>query len=60
MTGCHDKLIRIWDLQTNKVSKELAAHNGKVYCLAISFDGKRIVSGSSDKMIIIWNLEEGK
>ena len=36
----------------------LAGHINSVTCVAISQDGKYVISGSYDKTINVWNLEE--
>ena len=49
--------MRIWDTATNDCIKVLEGHEGTVVSLALSKDGRRIVSGSSDKTVRIWDLE---
>ena len=38
----------------------LVGHTGYVWCVAFSSDGKRIVSGSDDKTIRLWDAETGE
>ncbi|MEX0703641.1 MAG: WD40 repeat domain-containing protein [Planctomycetales bacterium] len=38
----------------------LEGHGDKVTCLALSADGKRLVSGSDDKTVRVWDLAAGK
>ena len=42
-----------WQLLT------LGGHAGKVFSVAISADGKRFVSGSTDETVKIWDVETG-
>ncbi len=37
----------------------LKGHAGKVMCLAVSADGKRLVSGSEDKLVKVWEVQSG-
>jgi len=37
----------------------VAGHSGTVNSIAISPDGKRVVSGSDDKRVKMWNAETG-
>jgi len=37
----------------------LTGHSAKVVLVAFSADGKRIVSGSGDNLVKIWNAETG-
>lgn len=40
------------------MGEDLTGHYGPILCLAISMDGKKIVSGSSDLTIRIWDTEK--
>ena len=42
-----------WQVRT------LAGHSGSVRSVAISADGKRVVSGSKDTTVKIWDVETG-
>ena len=46
MTCC-----RIWDAETGKEKAQLLGHSDYVRSVAISVDGKTIISGSNDKSI---------
>jgi hypothetical protein len=46
--------------QLQKKARTLYGHNNAVSSLALSGDGKRLVSGSLDKTIKVWDLEAGK
>jgi len=49
---------RIWDLKTGKLIKILNKYYGDINSVGISADNKYIVSGSNDKTIKIWDLDE--
>ena len=54
-----DKTIRIWDAETGALQQTLQGHTGWVRSVALSHDGRRLVSGSDDETIRIWDAETG-
>jgi len=50
----HSK-IKLWNKRLPNDIQELDSHHEKVVALAFSSDGKRLVSGSEDQTIRIWN-----
>ncbi len=67
--------IRVWDLPnatlsktfkvsttgtgSNRIKDSQVFHASLVYCLAISPNGKILISGGEDKTIRLWNLPDG-
>jgi WD40 repeat protein len=51
-----DKTVRIWDASTGAELNVLRGHTNLVNSVAISRDGMRIVSGSNDKSVLVWDL----
>jgi len=50
-----------WDVQTGEaISGPFTAHTHFVTSVAVSPDGKHIVSGSEDKTICVWDVQIGK
>ncbi len=41
----------VWDMATGKEMSKLEGHSREVYSVAISLDGKTIVSGSYDSTV---------
>jgi WD40 repeat protein len=56
---CTDEAISSEGLVIKK-AMALKEHNGPVYSLAVTPDGKRVVSGSSDNTLKVWGLESGQ
>lgn len=48
--------LRLWDLDTGKLVKQFRGHTAPVLCLAISRDGRFLVSGSADLTMCLWQL----
>ncbi|KAG2123537.1 WD40-repeat-containing domain protein [Suillus cothurnatus] len=58
MSGSTNQTIQVWDMKSGKaVCAPFQGHTGDVLSVAISPDGKHIVSGSSDQTIRVWDLE---
>lgn len=49
--------MAVWDIFNCKRTL-LEGHKFHVWCTAISFDGKIVISGSADDTIRIWHIEE--
>ena len=57
--GSRDGTIRLWSIDSGRLTKTLSEHQGFINGLAFSPDGKLLASGSEDGLIIMWNLETG-
>lgn len=53
-TAGADRIIRLWDLTTQKETGKLEAHSGHVLALAFNPDGTMLASGSADKVLNFW------
>jgi len=52
--------IRIWDIETSTLVKELSGHTGMIRFLAFYRGGQYLVSGSQDKTLKIWDVVRGE
>jgi WD40 repeat protein/tRNA A-37 threonylcarbamoyl transferase component Bud32 len=50
----------VWDLQTPKPVVLFTGHSGWLGRLAISPDGRRVLSGSADRSVRLWDVATGK
>ena len=52
--------IKIIDADSGEIVQTLTGHTELVRSVALSEDGKRLVSGGDDKTVKVWNLATGK
>lgn len=57
--SCDDMAIRVIDVETKKVVRELWGCEGKISDFAFSNDGRWIVAASMDSVVRIWDLPTG-
>jgi WD40 repeat protein len=49
----------LWDLKADALLRRVEGHEGKVTSVAVLADGRRALSGSSDRTLRLWDLETG-
>ncbi|KTW25647.1 hypothetical protein T552_03507 [Pneumocystis carinii B80] len=57
--ACDDFCIRVIDIETTKVVRELWGHTNRITDLVFSYDGRWIISSSLDSTIRTWDLPVG-
>ncbi|BAY98624.1 WD-40 repeat protein [Tolypothrix tenuis PCC 7101] len=58
--SCYYKSLNVWNIKTKKKLFTLKGHTNRVTSIAISPNGKYLISGSVDKTLKVWNLKTGK
>ncbi|CDF36609.1 WD40-repeat containing protein [Chondrus crispus] len=59
VVGYEDGTLRVWSTSERKVLRSFRGHRSGVHCVAMSGDGRRVVSGSFDKSVRVWDVETG-
>ncbi|ETM38661.1 hypothetical protein L914_15104 [Phytophthora nicotianae] len=55
-TGGNDRLVKLWDFNTNQLIMDGVGHSGNVRGLAFSPDDRQLVSVGDDGCVFVWNL----
>lgn len=58
VVGTREGSLQIFDLVTSSMIIEIEeAHEGAIWCLDVSMDGRTIITGSQDKSLKFWKVE---
>jgi WD40 repeat protein len=60
LSASDDKNIALWNASSGELVSTLTGHTDAVVSLAISKDGKLLVSSSKDGTIRLWNIASGQ
>lgn len=60
MSASEDRTIKVWDIASGECVRTFEGHAAAVTSLAISADGRRMLSGSEDKSLRVWELPGGR
>lgn len=58
-TGSDDGTVKLWDLADGAFKLSLRGHQGPVTCLALTA-GPRVISGSADRTLRVWDAATGQ
>ena len=64
VTGCDDRTVRVWDVDTAKPIGPVLRHGAGVRMVAFSDDGSQVLTGTTDGKVRFWDatispLEDG-
>jgi WD40 repeat protein len=56
--GASDQRAHVWDLVRGEERVQFEGHRGAVRAISMSFDSRRLITGSTDTTLLIWNLPD--
>ena len=59
LSDATDFAVRVWDLENGDQRQHLEGHKGAVRSLAVSSDGRYVLSGGNDATPILWDTNTG-
>jgi len=60
VTGSEDQTAKVWEATTGRELLTLKGHSARIWSVAFSPDGQRIVSGSGDRTAQVWDGTTGQ
>jgi WD40 repeat protein len=58
-TASHDRTIKVWDVPSGTLRFTLPAHEGSVYAVCFSPNGKTLASAGEDRLVKLWDVQAG-
>src|SRR5205085_11427012 len=55
----YDRLVKLWDVSTGKLLRDLKDHSDAVYGVRFSPDGKLLATGGADRAVKVWDVASG-
>jgi len=59
-SGSSSGMVKLWDIETKKVTAKRSRHTEGVSSVRWSVDGMRVASGSIDGTVRVWEMESGE
>jgi WD40 repeat protein len=56
----YDRVVKLWEVTTGKLLRDLKDHSDAVYGVCFSPDGKLLASGGADRAVKVWDTSTGQ
>jgi WD40 repeat protein len=53
-----DGFLRFWSLASGEELARMRAHEGNINCMALSADGRMLLTGGRDRQLYLWRVDE--
>jgi WD40 repeat protein len=53
-----ERNVQLWNAETGELVQQLSGHRGPVTALGFTPDGTRLISGSHDCSLLVWDVSE--
>ena len=57
ISGCHDRTVRVWNMQDPTEAAKIMVHDEDVRSIGVAENGSVIVSGTSGGRVIVWDAQ---
>ncbi len=57
LSSSKDTLLKVWDITTQHCIETIVGHRSEIWSMALTPDGKTLVTGSADSELKIWNID---
>ena len=54
VSASKDSTLKLWDIKTRKLMKDLPGHADEIYALDWSADGEKVATGGKDRQVKLW------
>jgi WD40 repeat protein len=59
-SGSADRTIKLWEISSGQCYKTIEGHDGEVFSVAFSPDGRILASGGEDSFVKLWSVSSGQ